>query len=349
MFVLNDRSDYGRLAASTFEDEAKQLGLRIAGHDGWDRQSKSYVDLMTRIKATGADALYIAGDSDHNGARLLRDKVAVLGANARVKVVVTDGFVAPSLFRQAGCVDAGRDRRNVARAAGRPARRSGRPLPARVREGRGGRADPGLDDLRGRCDAGAARRDRALRRQPQGRGREAVRERPRADGARADVVRRQRRPKVGRRGALQGEDGNWVYLGSRSYESQVKPGHVAGATKKVISLKTAPAHDVYYAPFLPKADRFTGTSILETRLSAAAYKLTEYIGSPKTVDVACWSRRDWPRVAGDDDIYSTFGFWMGDMPHWVHLSPETCRGHRNAGSTTGPSIRTPSRRTRCRR
>ena len=40
VFVLNDRSDYGRLAASTFEDEAKQLGLRIAGHDGWDRQQQ---------------------------------------------------------------------------------------------------------------------------------------------------------------------------------------------------------------------------------------------------------------------------------------------------------------------
>ena len=74
------------------------------------------------------------------------------------------------------------------------------------------------------------------------------------------------------------------------------------------------------------ADRFTGESILETRLSAAAYRLSQFIGSPKTIDVACWSRRDWPRVADDDDIYSTFGFWMGDMPHWVHLSPETCRG-----------------------
>ena len=71
VFVLNDRGDYGRLAAATFEDEAKQIGLRIAGHDGWDRQRKSYVDLMTRIKATGADALYVAGDSDHNGTRLL--------------------------------------------------------------------------------------------------------------------------------------------------------------------------------------------------------------------------------------------------------------------------------------
>ena len=74
VFVLNDRSDYGRLTASTFEEQAKQLGLRIVGHDGWDGSSSSYVDLMTRIKATGADGLYIAGDEIHNGARLIRTR-----------------------------------------------------------------------------------------------------------------------------------------------------------------------------------------------------------------------------------------------------------------------------------
>ena len=46
--------------------------------------------------------LYIAGDEIHNGARLIKDKVAVLGPNAKVKVVVTDGFVFRSLLREAG-------------------------------------------------------------------------------------------------------------------------------------------------------------------------------------------------------------------------------------------------------
>ena len=72
---------------------------------------------------------------------------------------------------------------------------------------RGRRADPRLDDLRGRRDAGAARRDRALRRHAQGRGQEAVRHGPGEDGARADVVRRQRRPEVGGRGAVPGDAG----------------------------------------------------------------------------------------------------------------------------------------------
>jgi hypothetical protein len=122
-------------------------------------------------------------------------------------------------------------------------------------------------------------------------------------------------------------NGKWVYIGSQSYESKVKKGKVAGGARPNVSLRNAhPARDVYYAPYLPKADRFTGESVLQTRLSDAAYALSRFVGSPKTIDVACWSRWDWPKVADDDDIYSTYGFWMGDMPHWVHLSPETCRG-----------------------
>ena len=133
-------------------------------------------------------------------------------------------------------------------------------------------------------------------------------------------------PKLATEAIFKAKRGNWVYLGSRSYESQVKPGTCAGATRKAIRLVDARRPTSTTRRSSRRATASRATSILETRLSAAAYKFTEYIGSPKTVDVACWSRQDWPGVADDDDIYSTFGFWMGDMPHWVHLSPETCRG-----------------------
>src|SRR5262249_14980398 len=83
VYVLNDRSDYGRLVGSTFETEAKSVGLTVAGHDGWDPERTSYTDLMERIKATGADGVYIGGDMEHHGAQLLRDKLAVLGNAAK--------------------------------------------------------------------------------------------------------------------------------------------------------------------------------------------------------------------------------------------------------------------------
>jgi branched-chain amino acid transport system substrate-binding protein len=326
VFVLNDRSDYGRLTASTFEDEARSLGLRIVGHDGWDPERRSYVELMRRIGATGADGLYVGGDMEHNGARLLRDKLAVLGGNSKVKIVVTDGFTYRSIFEQAG-----------------PAALEGivgtsPAAPWNRLEGAGGRFMRAFSKAQGDAPIYdwtifAAGATQVLL--------DAI---ARSDGTRKSVVAKlfatnrvptvlgpmsfdgNGDPKWATEALFKAKRGNWVYVGSRSYESQVGPGRVAGSFEKVVSLRTAPAREVYYAPQLPPADRFTGASILDTRLSTAVYRLTEFLGTPKRIDVACWSRHDWPRVADDPDIYETFGFWIGDMPHWVHLSPETCRG-----------------------
>ena len=84
--------------------------------------------------------------------------------------------------------------------------------------------------------------------------------------------------------------------------------------------------DVTFAPHLPTASKFTGKSIRDTRLSAAAYSLSKVIGVPKTVDVACWSVHDWSSVGGKEGgVYQTLAFWSPQMPHWVQLSPTVCR------------------------
>jgi len=57
---------------------------------------------MTKIKATGADGIYIGGVSPNNGGQLVKDKVSVVGDNEQVKLVVADGFVLSSLFDDAG-------------------------------------------------------------------------------------------------------------------------------------------------------------------------------------------------------------------------------------------------------
>ena len=64
----------------------------------------------------------------------------------------------------------------------------------------------------------------------------------------------------------------------------------------------------------------------DTRLSAAVYALTKYIGAPKTVAVACWSDAIRAGIAGGTDtVDQTLAFWSPDMPHWINLSPTTCR------------------------
>lgn len=102
VFVLDDKELYGKGVADAFEAAANEIGLKVAGHEGWDKDAPNYTALMTKIKATGADGVYIGGVSPNNGGQLVKDKVAVLGDNDAVKLLVSDGFVLSSLFDDAG-------------------------------------------------------------------------------------------------------------------------------------------------------------------------------------------------------------------------------------------------------
>lgn len=102
VFILDDREQYGKGVADAFAIEAKNIGLEVAGHEGWDKDAPNYTALMTKIKAAGADAIYIGGVEPNNGGQLQKDKVAVLGDNEQVKVIASDGFVTTAWFDTAG-------------------------------------------------------------------------------------------------------------------------------------------------------------------------------------------------------------------------------------------------------
>jgi branched-chain amino acid transport system substrate-binding protein len=102
VFILDDKELYGKGVADAFESSARDIGLEIAGHEGWDKDAQNYKALMTKIKATGADGIYIGGISTNNGGQLIKDKVSIVGDNQKVKLVVADGFVLSSLFDEAG-------------------------------------------------------------------------------------------------------------------------------------------------------------------------------------------------------------------------------------------------------
>jgi branched-chain amino acid transport system substrate-binding protein len=102
IFILDDKELYGKGVADAFEGFAPDNGLEVVGHEGWNPQDPNYRALMTKIKATGADGIYIGGVSTNNGGQLMKDKVAIVGDNEAVKVMVSDGFVLSSLFEEAG-------------------------------------------------------------------------------------------------------------------------------------------------------------------------------------------------------------------------------------------------------
>jgi len=91
-FVLNDNQTYGIGVAKAFADAAKKAGMEVVGEQSWDAKQPNYTALYQSVKASGADLVFLGGIYDNNGGQLVKDKVAVLGDNSKVKLVSPDGF-----------------------------------------------------------------------------------------------------------------------------------------------------------------------------------------------------------------------------------------------------------------
>jgi branched-chain amino acid transport system substrate-binding protein len=103
IFILNDKEAYGLGVARRFQNALKAVGIKEAGFAAWDPKSSSYEALMRQIKQTGADAVFLGGLTDENGAQVIKDKVAVLGPNTgKVKLFAPDGFTQQSTITEAG-------------------------------------------------------------------------------------------------------------------------------------------------------------------------------------------------------------------------------------------------------
>jgi branched-chain amino acid transport system substrate-binding protein len=108
VYVLNDKEAYGLGVATNLRDAAESLGIKIAGFEAWDPKASSYEALMNKIKGTGADAVFLGGLIDENGAQVIKDKVAVLGPNdGAVKLFAPDGFTTQATIDEAGGAAAG--------------------------------------------------------------------------------------------------------------------------------------------------------------------------------------------------------------------------------------------------
>jgi branched-chain amino acid transport system substrate-binding protein len=90
VFILNDKEAYGLGVASDYRNAAEKLGITISGFEAWDPKATSYEALATRIKATGADTVFIGGLVCENGAKLIKDLKSVLGA--KFQLIAPDGF-----------------------------------------------------------------------------------------------------------------------------------------------------------------------------------------------------------------------------------------------------------------
>jgi branched-chain amino acid transport system substrate-binding protein len=100
VYILNDKEAYGLGVAKNFSGAAKALGIKVTGFSAYDPKQPNFQALFTRIKATNPDSVFIGGLIDENSGQLINDKVAVLGNNSKVKLMLPDGFTTDAVFQR---------------------------------------------------------------------------------------------------------------------------------------------------------------------------------------------------------------------------------------------------------
>jgi branched-chain amino acid transport system substrate-binding protein len=100
VYILNDKEAYGLGVASNFRNAAQRLGLNVAGFTAWDGKASSYEALAVKIKASGAQGVFLGGLICENGGKLIKDLRNGLGKN--VKIIAPDGFTPVSATIQQG-------------------------------------------------------------------------------------------------------------------------------------------------------------------------------------------------------------------------------------------------------
>ena len=105
LFAGKDPTSLGQ--AKTFRGAARKLGIHVVGFKAWNVNASSYRGLMGMVADAAPDAVLLAGLTESNGARLIKDKVAVLGPNSGVKLLAPDGFAQQSTIDLAGAAAKG--------------------------------------------------------------------------------------------------------------------------------------------------------------------------------------------------------------------------------------------------
>jgi branched-chain amino acid transport system substrate-binding protein len=78
VYILDDAEVYGKGVAKNTQASAEKLGLKIAGNDSWDGKAANYRALASKIKASGADAVFTGGIIDNNAPQLYKDLSAAM-------------------------------------------------------------------------------------------------------------------------------------------------------------------------------------------------------------------------------------------------------------------------------
>lgn len=92
VYVLTDKETYGNGVANLFVRYAKKLGIETVPNApvAWDKNATSYDAIASKVKSSGADAIFLGGIVCNNGGKLIKDLRAGVGPD--VQIIGPDGW-----------------------------------------------------------------------------------------------------------------------------------------------------------------------------------------------------------------------------------------------------------------
>ncbi len=103
VYVIHDQQLYGKGVADVFEATAKQIGLTVIANEGIDWKEPDQKPLLTKIRTSGADLVYMGGVIETGAPVMIRQMKEVGLVAPRTRFMGTDGLFEEELLKRATC------------------------------------------------------------------------------------------------------------------------------------------------------------------------------------------------------------------------------------------------------
>jgi branched-chain amino acid transport system substrate-binding protein len=103
VFILNDQELYGKGIADVFEAEAKKIGLQVLGNEGIDYKQPDQKPVLTKIRASGADLIYMGAVVETGAQTIIRQMKDLGMVSPKVHFMGPDGLYEEELLKAATC------------------------------------------------------------------------------------------------------------------------------------------------------------------------------------------------------------------------------------------------------
>jgi branched-chain amino acid transport system substrate-binding protein len=103
VYVLNDQELYGKGIADVFEATAKKIGLPVVANEGLDWKQPDQKPVLTKIRASGADLIYLGGVIETGAQVIIRQMKEVGLVAPRTRFMGPDGLLEEELLKGATC------------------------------------------------------------------------------------------------------------------------------------------------------------------------------------------------------------------------------------------------------